>query len=85
MTSPAPLRACLLEDVRGMTWREVERIGRAMSPDGFRGWHIRIWVRYAGAPRKRVERITWAPGLGRIETEAEAIRVLDRIRAQGTE
>lgn len=61
------------------------KLGTIAPPDGYRNWHVRIWVQYPGARKKRVERITWAEGIGQIRTRAEARRVLERIQAECTE
>ena len=55
---------------------------RVANPDGFRGWHVVCWVKYPGARKTKRIYVTWAPGIGQIETEAEARRVRDRIIAQ---
>ncbi len=52
------------------------------KPDGSRNWHLICYVKYPGARSTKRIYVTWAPGIGRIETEAEAQKVQARIIAQ---
>lgn len=77
--APSP---CQIPMPMTRTWAEVEKVGRVVPPMGGRNWHVEFRVRWPGSSQIRRVRITRAPGYGKIESEIEAEKVLNQIRAE---